>query len=116
MGSRARVVSLEGPVTAVTMLAEYRLLCVLTETLLKEKEEWGGVGGSQEREEIQASAPNPTTSEVPGPSHATKCCWHGCPQGKKSDEMGGNCAAWRVRARGLHMGQCCTHIREGTNN
>lgn len=69
-----------------------------------------GLGGGKE---IQASAPNPTTLEVPEPSHATERCWHGCPQGKESDEMWGNHVAWRVRARGLHMDQCSTRTEQG---
>lgn len=61
MDSGAGVVSLEGLVAAVTMSEEYRLLCVRTETLVKTvREERGGVGGSQKREEIQALVPNPT--------------------------------------------------------
>lgn len=73
---------------------------------------WGlarGVGGSVKGGNSDLGFQTPASSEVSEPSHATKCCQHGCPQGKESDEMWGNRVAWRVGGRGFQMDQRSTH-------
>lgn len=106
--------------TAVAMLAEHRPLCVLTETLLKEKEEWGGVKGSQREggnwRKFRPLLQTQRLYKYEGPPHPPSTVGMAARKGRSVMKWGGNRVAWRAKAGGLYMSQYCTHTREGTHN